>query len=77
MPPTVVGNSYEDAIRLGRDIFDWYDHLPEGIKFDPSKDLDQLQGRSGVRINQTLALCVKTFILVYVNRPRLTPSTDS
>lgn len=77
VPPTVVGNSYEDAIRLGRDIFDWYDHLPEGIKFDPSKDLDQLQGRSGVRINQTLALCVKTFILVYVNRPRLTPSTDS
>lgn len=77
VPPTVVGNSYEDAIRLGRDIFDWYDHLPERIKFDPSKDLDQLQGRSGVRINQTLALCVKTFILVYVNRPRLTPSTDS
>lgn len=66
-PPTVVGNTYEDAIRLGRDIFDWYAHLPEGMRFDPEdKDLTKLTTRSRRRINQTLALTVKTFILVFV-----------
>lgn len=64
-PPTTIGNSYEDAIRLGRDIFDWYAHLPEGMSFDPDDlDLTRLSTRSRRRINQTLALTVKTFILV-------------
>jgi hypothetical protein len=64
-PPTVVGNTYEDAIRLGRDIFDWYSHVPDGMRFDPDDpDLVNLKQRSRMRINQTLALVVKTFILV-------------
>lgn len=63
--PTVVGNMYEDAIRLGRDIFDWYAHLPEGMRFDPDdRDLGRLSKRTRRRINQTLALTLKTFILV-------------
>lgn len=64
-PPTVVGNTYEDAIRLGRDIFDWYSHVPDGMRFDAEDtNLVNLQQRTRRRINQTLALAVKTFILV-------------
>lgn len=63
--PTVVGNTYEDAIRLGRDIFDWYSHVPEAMRFDADDaNLTNLLPRSRRRINQTLALVVKTFILV-------------
>jgi len=72
-PPSVVGNTYEDAIRLGRDIFDWYSHVPEGMRFDPNDpELNHLKGRSRSAINQTLALAVKTFILVLIlHRPYL------
>ncbi|BEJ13037.1 hypothetical protein CspHIS471_0302110 [Cutaneotrichosporon sp. HIS471] len=72
-PPTVVGNTYEDAIRLGRDIFDWYSHVPDGMRFDPEDPgLLNLRQRTRMRINQTLALAVKTFILVLIlHRPYL------
>lgn len=64
-PPTVVGNTYEDAIRLGRDIFDWYAHVPDGMRFDAEDtNLVNLLPRTRQRTNQTLALAVKTFILV-------------
>ncbi|RSH86499.1 uncharacterized protein EHS24_004756 [Apiotrichum porosum] len=71
-PPTVVGNTYEDAIRLGRDVFDWYNHVPYGMRFDDDMPVEELQKRSRREINQTLALCVKTLILVLIlHRPYL------
>lgn len=61
-----VGHTYEDAIRLAQDVFQWYAHLPRGMRFDVDEDTPEalLKDRSTVRINQTLALCVKTFMIV-------------
>jgi hypothetical protein len=72
-PPTTHGNMYDDAIRLGRNIFEWYSHVPEGIRFDPNDTtLNYLKTRTRREINQTLALAVKTFILVLIlHRPYL------
>jgi hypothetical protein len=61
-----VGHTYEDAIRLAQDIFQWYAHLPRGMRFDIEEDTAEAlrKDRSELRINQTLALCVKTFMIV-------------
>lgn len=61
-----VGHTYEDAIRLAHDIFQWYAHLPRGMRFDVEEDTPEVlvESRSELRINQTLALCVKTFMIV-------------
>lgn len=71
--PTVVGNSYEDAIRFGRDVVDWYGHLPKDLSFDPDDtSLEDLTRRSRSIVNQTLTLAAKTFILVLIlHRPYL------
>ncbi|TXT07180.1 hypothetical protein VHUM_03350 [Vanrija humicola] len=73
LPMTATSNTYEDAIRLGRDIFEWYAHVPRGMRFEPDDNSeDYLNSRSGAQINQTLALAVKTFMLVLIlHRPYL------
>lgn len=61
-------HTYEDAVRLASDIFQWYSHIPRGMRFEPEEDTAESfsRTRTPLRINQTLALCVKTFMLVYV-----------
>ena len=61
------GHTYEGALRLARDITTWYSHLPRGMRFDVEEDTEEMMKNHSVRrINQILALCVKTFMIVYV-----------
>lgn len=73
LPMAATSNTYEDAIRLGRDIFEWYSHVPRGMRFEPDDNPDEyIHSRSRAQINQTLALAVKTFMLVLIlHRPYL------
>jgi hypothetical protein len=59
-------HTYEDAIRLAQDIFQWYSLVPRGMRFELEEDTAEAlqESRSELRINQTLALCVKTFMIV-------------
>ena len=58
-------HTYEGAIRLAEDIFQWYAHIPRGMRFDPDVDGDDtLLQSTSVRANQRLILCSKTFMLV-------------
>lgn len=58
-------NTYEEAIRLANDMFQWYAHIPRGMRFEPEEDTaESFSRRAPLRINQTLALCVKTFMIV-------------
>jgi hypothetical protein len=58
-------NTYTDAIRLGRDIIDWYSKVPRGLRFEESDTAEVLvRTRGKKRINQTLALCVKSHMIV-------------
>lgn len=59
-------HTYEDAIRLAKDVFSWYAHIPRGMRFEPDEDTPEslLRSRSTLRINQTLGLCMKTFMIV-------------
>lgn len=59
-------NTYDDAVKLGRDIREWYSRIPHDMRFDPEKDTAEslLKSRSPLHINQTLALCAKTHMLV-------------
>jgi hypothetical protein len=58
--------TYDDAIRLADDIFQWYSHVPREMRFDIGEDTAErlLKTRTKVGINQSLALCVKTFMIV-------------
>lgn len=60
------GNTYEGALRLANDIVTWYSHLPRGMRFVRAEDTAEslLVTTSYRRINQRLALCVKTFMIV-------------
>ena len=59
-------HTYDDAIRLAGDIFEWYSHLPRKMRFEPEDDTPEslLRSRSMLQINQTLALCAKTFMIM-------------
>jgi hypothetical protein len=59
-------HTYDDAIRLAGDIFQWYSHIPREMRFEIGEDTPErlLKTRTQVRINQSLALCVKTFMIV-------------
>ena len=61
-----AGSTYNDVVRLARDIFEWYSHLSRGMRFDPEEDDAEglLRTRSTLHINQTLALCVSAYSLV-------------
>lgn len=65
-PKEESANTYEDALRLARDIQNWYNSLPRGIRYEPDEDTPEVlkKGRSQVIINQTIMLCVKTYILM-------------
>jgi len=60
------GHTYDGAVRLAQDILQWYSHLPRGMRFEVDEDTaEALQQRCTTRrINQMLALCVKTFMIV-------------
>jgi len=59
-------HTYDDVVRLAGDIIQWYHHLPRAMRFDPDKDTAEvLNGtRTKVQINQLLALCAKTFMIM-------------
>lgn len=59
-------HTYDDAVRLANDIFAWYSQLPRGIRFEPEEHTAELllRTRSAYHINQTLALCAKTFMIM-------------
>jgi hypothetical protein len=61
-----VGHTYEDAIRLAQDILQWYSLVPRHMRFESEEDKAEnlTETRSTMRVNQTLALCVKTFMIV-------------
>ncbi len=67
-------STYDDALRLDGDIVAWYKLVPPGMRFDAAKDTAEtlLRERSRARINQTLALCVKTnMVRLVMHRPYL------
>jgi hypothetical protein len=77
---TAQGTTYEDAIRLDRDIVTWYSLLPSGMHFDPDVNTAEqlLATRSPLHINQTLALCVKTHMIrLVLHRPYLRADVDA
>lgn len=59
-------NTYEGSIRLAKDILEWYTHLPDGMRFEPDGATTEalVRSRSPIRVNQTLVLCVKTFMIM-------------
>jgi hypothetical protein len=59
-------HTYDDAVRLADDIFQWYSHVPRDMRFELGEDTPERlhKTRTPVRINQTLALCIKTFMIV-------------
>ena len=59
-------HTYDDAVRLAKDIFQWYDQVPRGMRFVVDEDTQDVlrQTRNPIRINQSLALCVKTYMIV-------------
>lgn len=61
-----TGHTYADAIRLAQDIFQWYSLIPRLMRFEPEEDTAEklIQSRSSLQINQTLALHVKTYMIV-------------
>lgn len=61
-----MGHTYEDAIRLAQDMIQWYSLIPRGMRFEPDEDTAEklLGSMTALRINQCLALCVKTFMIV-------------
>lgn len=67
-PSDDSANTYEDAIRLARDIQSWYASLPRGIRYDPAEDTPERLSstRSTLVLNQTIMLCLKTYILMLV-----------
>jgi hypothetical protein len=68
------GHTYDGALRLAKDILIWYSHLPRGMRFDVDEDTaEAIRKHSVRRINQILALCVKTFMIVYVMASWLLP----
>lgn len=62
-------NTYEASIRLAKDMLDWYSHLPDGMRFEPDSTTTEsiTRDRSPVRVNQTLVLCVKAFMIMCVH----------
>ena len=58
-------HTYEDAIRLAKDINQWYAQIPRGMRFDAEEDTpESLRTQSVKRVNQRLILCSKTFMVV-------------
>lgn len=59
-------NTYEGSIRLAKDVVEWYAHLPDGMRFEPDSTTTEafVRSRSPIRVNQTLVLCVKTFMIM-------------
>jgi hypothetical protein len=59
-------HTYEDAVRLAKDIFAWYNHIPRGMRFVVDEDNEEnlCRDHSPQRVNQILALCMKTFMIV-------------
>jgi hypothetical protein len=67
-------STYDDALRLDNDIVAFYKLVPPGMRFDADRDTAEtlLKERSRARINQTLALCVKTnMVRLVMHRPYL------
>jgi hypothetical protein len=65
-PEEDAGHTYEGALRLAHDIQTWYSHLPRGMRFVREEDTVERLSKTTTyrRINQTLALCVKTFMIM-------------
>ncbi|KAK4683649.1 hypothetical protein P7C73_g6585, partial [Tremellales sp. Uapishka_1] len=67
-------NTYEGSFRLADNVSKWYSRIPRDLRFEPEEDTAEvlLKTHSKRRINQILALCVKTFMLVLIlHRPYL------
>mgnify|MGYP002718846656 CR=1 FL=1 len=60
------GHTYEGAIRLAQDIITWYSHIPRGMRFEMEEDTAERLNKELPyrRMNQMLALCVKTFMIM-------------
>ena len=65
-PKDESGHTYDDVIRLASDIFHWYAQLPRMMRFEADEDTFEslMRTRSTLRINQVLALCMQTFMIV-------------
>lgn len=69
-----ASDPYIDALRLSREIESWYDRIPAELRFDADVDTAEvlLVTRTAKGIKQTLALCIKTWMLVLIlHRPYL------
>ncbi|WVQ80822.1 hypothetical protein IAT38_002929 [Cryptococcus sp. DSM 104549] len=73
LPDESPQHTYQDAIRLGQDISQWYAHLPRGMRFDADDTPEYMLGHlTKSRVNQALGLCIKSWTLVLVlHRPYL------